>query len=347
MPFLTRSMDVGYSAVKFVHAVDRSRILCRHFPSIAPLADDRQLTEALGRRRKTVQIEVSGTHYEVGPDANLAAGSLKIHNMDDDYCLTNEYLALARGALHYMQVERVDLLVVGLPLSTLVLHAEELERRLTGTHKVGSGHKTHVERVRVLAQPQGALMNYAVRAGKSQIVRKQRNLIIDCGARTFDWLVAQGLKIQDKRSGAVPRGMFDVLQVLCTGVAKQFGANFSNLESVDEALRHSRPARAFGSDVDLSPFLPAARKTAAEAVTAMRSRIGDASDIDNVIVAGGGAFFFGPLIQEALPHHRIALLEDEDGGIYANVKGFQHAGWALAVSSGLVKEDGFDAVEAR
>jgi hypothetical protein len=44
-------------------------------------------------------IEVDGLRYEVGPDALLAQETSPSQNMDDDFALTPEYLALVRGAL--------------------------------------------------------------------------------------------------------------------------------------------------------------------------------------------------------------------------------------------------------
>ena len=55
--------------------------------------------------------------------------------------------------------------------------------------------------------------------------------------------------------------------------------------------------------------------------------VGDASDIKNIILVGGGAFFFRKAIKEAFPKHRIHELKD---ALYANVKGFQLAGVEFA-----------------
>lgn len=46
--------------------------------------------------------------------------------------------------------------------------------------------------------------------------------------------------------------------------------------------------------------------------------VGDASDIKNIILVGGGAFFFKKAIKEAFPKHRIYEVKD---ALYANVKG--------------------------
>jgi plasmid segregation protein ParM len=66
-----------------------------------------------------------------------------------------------------------------------------------------------------------------------------------------------------------------------------------------------------------------------DTIAEMQRYVGDGSDIDNVILVGGGAFFFKPIIKEAFPKHKILELGD---GLYANVRGFQIAGMELAKS---------------
>jgi plasmid segregation protein ParM len=96
---IVRAIDVGYRYTKWVAGVEDGHVHCKCFPSVAPLETRRDLAEALGRKRKTVVIEVDGLRYEVGPDALLAQETSPSQNMDDDFALTPEYLALVRGAL--------------------------------------------------------------------------------------------------------------------------------------------------------------------------------------------------------------------------------------------------------
>lgn len=55
--------------------------------------------------------------------------------------------------------------------------------------------------------------------------------------------------------------------------------------------------------------------------------VGDAADINNIILVGGGAFFYRKALKTAFPHHELQELKDP---IFANVKGFQFAGTELA-----------------
>ena len=63
-----------------------------------------------------------------------------------------------------------------------------------------------------------------------------------------------------------------------------------------------------------------ASKIAEQAIGEVLHYVGHASDVKNIILVGGGAFFFKKAIKAK---HRIHELKD---ALYANVKGFQLAG---------------------
>lgn len=321
--FIVRSIDVGFRNTKLIVAADERRIECDVFPSVAPTTAGRNLSEALGRTRNTVRITVEGIEYEVGPDALLAEKPTPTRTMGSDFCLTPEYLALVRGALHRMQVDVIDLLVVGLPVSTFQLQKAELVRRLQGCHPVGADRIVEVREVKVLAQPHGALIDYALTTGRIDAVRNQRSLIIDCGGRTFDFLVTQGFKVYEQRSDDTKRGMYDVLRVLATEIGQALRTEYTDYDKLDLALRTGTQPLIFGHPYDLQPHLKAARKIPAEAVSYLRRYVEDGTDIDDIILSGGSAFFFRSAICAAFPHHVIHELPDP---LYANVRGFQQFG---------------------
>ncbi len=54
----------------------------------------------------------------------------------------------------------------------------------------------------------------------------------------------------------------------------------------------------------------------------MKRLVQDGTDIDAIVLAGGGAFFFGDAIGRAYPRHTVITLPD---AFYANCRGFQLA----------------------
>lgn len=323
---IVRAIDVGRGNTKYVVEDDRGEIRCLHFPSEAYPSERERKGDRLGGKRQTVSVPLEGMFYEIGPDVQLAADVFNAKVLQhDDYYATAEYLALVRGALHYMKVEEVDLLVVGLPVATFktASHVTALERKIVGSHDVGGGRCVHVKKVKVLAQPTGALMYYGKVHNRLAELRRERSLIIDAGARTFDWIVTQGMQQIESKSHSLNRGMFDVLQKIAEGISMQSGTQFRNFELIDAALRGGKKPVVFQKEYDIAVHLPVARKVPEHAVAEMRHYVGDACDIQNIIVVGGGAFFFKKAIKEAFPRHKIHELKDP---LFANVKGFQIAG---------------------
>jgi plasmid segregation protein ParM len=111
--------------------------------------------------------------------------------------------------------------------------------------------------------------------------------------------------------------------VFAESISKTENTEFTDYERIDRALRDGSRPIVFQKEYDLTKHLPAARKIAQGAVTEMKRVVQDGNDIDNIILSGGGAFFFRPVIQEAFPRHKLKELKD---GLYSNVIGFQLAG---------------------
>lgn len=68
-----------------------------------------------------------------------AADTFRSTQLHDQGVETPEYLALARGAMGFMKINTIDLLVVGLPVASFQARKSYLERLITGTHEVGGG----------------------------------------------------------------------------------------------------------------------------------------------------------------------------------------------------------------
>lgn len=334
---VVRAIDVGRGNVKYtVGPGTDGRPECALFPALAVPSEHEHVADTLGPRRRTIDIPIDNLFYTVGPDVHLASDIFNSQVLQHDrYCETPEYLALTLGALHYMKVRHVDLLMVGLPVATLKLRKSvlNLEKRLQGTHSLGKGGEVTVAEVKTLAQPAGALLQYAFEQQRVAQLRRERNLIIDPGRRTFDWIVTDGMAIIDKRSHSLPRGMFDVLQVIAQGVSMAMQVDYREYEAIDEALRKSskHPSLTlFGEKYALGRHLPMARKIAEQAVAEMMHYVGEASDIANIILVGGGGFFFRPAIKAAFPRHQIVEIRDP---LFANVSGFWLAGMQMAKNS--------------
>ena len=343
METIVRAVDVGFGNTKYVAGCANEDIRCATFPSIAyPSARDLSAVPA-GEKRKTVAVPIDGLFYEVGPEVSLAADTFRATQMHDGYIETPEYAALLRGALNLMKVGTIDLLVVGLPVASFTAKKASLEKAMTGRHDVGNGRIVTVRKALAVAQPQGALVYYASLHQKLKTIENEQSLVIDPGARTFDWLVTRGMRLVQKKSHSVNRGMFDVLQAIATEISDDIGTPYRDYDAIDTALRTGKNPVIFQNAYDMTRLMPIARTIAQQAVSSMMQWIEASYNFQNIILVGGGAFLFKQAVKDAFPKHKIYEVKDP---IFANVKGFQIAGMNY-VRSGLEKDARANGAEPR
>lgn len=323
MEMIVRAVDVGFGNTKYVTGHAGYDIRCACFPSVAyPSARDLSAAPAV-ERRKTVAVPIDGLFYEVGPEVNLAADSFRATQMHDRYIETPEYAALLRGALNLMKVDIIDLLVVGLPVAAFMTKRSALEKAMTGKHEVGGGRTVIVRKTLVVAQPQGALVYYGSLHQKLKALEREQSLIIDPGARTFDWLVAKGMRFVQKKSHSLNRGMFDILQAIANEISDDIGTPYRDFDAIDLALRTGKSPMIYQKPYDMSRLTPIAQGIAQQAVSSMMHWIEGSYSFQNIILVGGGAFLFKRAVKAAFPKHKIHEVRDP---MYANVKGFQIGG---------------------
>jgi plasmid segregation protein ParM len=330
MQAIVRAIDAGYGNTKYVVAHEEGTdIRCAMFPSVSvsSLSDPARFT--LGERRRSVAVPVDGLFHEVGPDAVAARRNFRGQLTHDDYVDSATYRALVCGALHYMRVDHVDVLVLGLPVAQYFHRRAVLADRWTGEHAVGGERTVKVHRVFVTAQPLGALTFFAQSTGRLASLATTRSLVIDVGAHTFDWLVARGLKIQQGESHSVNCGVFDLVGTVARTIGQEIGRDYHDHDAIDEALRHAqRPSLKINQRTfDLAKTQPLLEARADEAVASMLAQIGHRESFEHVVLVGGGAALFRGAVARGFRDHKIQLMKDP---IYANVRGFQLLGEAQA-----------------
>jgi plasmid segregation protein ParM len=329
MNAVVRSIDVGYGFTKFVVEDTPNGPRCASFPSTACL-NTRDTSKTLAAEKLSAwAIPIGDVFYQVGPDVHLVADAFRATQLHEQYICTPEYMALARGAMRAMQVESIDLLVVGLPVAMFAGSKALLEKLMTGRHSLGGGCSVTVRQAKAMAQPHGALIDYASRQEAVVRMQNEYSLVIDPGSRTFDWLLAKGMKLSHKRSHSVDRGMWDILNLIADDISSEIGAPYTNLEAIDQALRRRKPLTVYQKPYRLSRMAPIVEGVARQAIGAMMRRIGAAYDVQNVILVGGAAFLFRKAVHEAFKSHEVINVEDP---FFANVRGYQIAGRNLLLS---------------
>jgi plasmid segregation protein ParM len=158
----------------------------------------------------------------------------------------------------------------------------------------------------------------------------EHSLVIDPGSRTFDWLVARGMKLSHKRSNSVDRGISHVLQLIADDISEEIGVPYTNLDAIDLALRTGKSLTVYQRTYDIGRMRPMVEIIAREAMAAMMERIGASYDVQHVILVGGGAFLFKKAVKAAFATHQVLGVKEP---LFANVRGYQipGAGYAQTV----------------
>ena len=123
----------------------------------------------------------------------------------------------------------------------------EMTALTRGRHDIGGGKAVTVGKALAVPQPQGALVHYASEHQKMAIIGNEQSLIIDPGSRTFDWLVARGMRLVQKQSYSFNRGMSDVLRLLAAEITKDIGSPYRDYDAIDLALRTGKQPMIFQS----------------------------------------------------------------------------------------------------
>lgn len=194
---------------------------------------------------------------------------------------------------------------------------------MVGTHDLGDGRTVTVAKALTVAQPQGALVHYASLSRKMKTIGKEISLVVDPGARTFDWVVCHGLRLIPQQSSSVSHGMSDVVKAVASDVSQALGAPIRALDLIDVALRTGKAPVLFQKPYDLKRHMSVADGVTAEAVSKMKEYVGDWEALQNIILVGGAAFMYRKALKAAFPKHHVEELKEP---MFANVRGFQLAG---------------------
>ncbi|NEX64904.1 ParM/StbA family protein [Noviherbaspirillum galbum] len=343
-----RANDVGYGNNKFTtsnlgKAADGSAQV-GVFPSIVAKAKS---TESVGdlfglAQSNNIAVQANNANFIVGDTALNHTDGTSGRNLNPNFPISDPYLALVRGSLYRMAVSAIDLLVVGLPMNTYNVHKDALRERLIGGHTIPNPYKkdrpnagnqfsVEVKAARVLPQPVGALIAYSMPRGLYGKVAKQTNLVLDVGYGTFDWFLAEGIVAQDARCGAYQGGVSALLMAVADHINPDLKAMTRILRDIDNALNgQDSTFYAAGKDHNISDFTSIVELKAQDQINAMLHSVKSMTDVRNVVLTGGGATIFKPIIEKMLPG--LQLLVDENP-IFSNVLGFQMYGEATISQS--------------
>ena len=267
--------------------------------------------------RHATLVSFNGHEYAVGAGAT-AKGALRT-SMDFSSLVSPERMALLYAALAQVQNGPLGdaMLVVGLPVPLLedLQQAQTVMGQLKGlktTHEYSVGGQAvqfSIARLKVLAQPAGAYLDYAydddlqARAGVSRC----EVLVVDIGMNTLDVYVLKNGQVLESFVGGAEVGVRRLLERVAT--------NGHDVMELDEALRSG--GLKFDS-ADLDGYLH-------EILAALKRIAANLKRFDVVIPCGGGSVVLGDRLRYALTAKGAAVHWPEDP-VTANVRGLYKYG---------------------
>jgi len=335
------AIDIGYGFTKYRKGIDKdNNVNSGLFPSIAPQSPQEEMSGGYFVDRDTKKIESGGTVWEVGPDVYDITSKSDVRALHENFINSEQWKVLFLGALAYMEMPVIDLLVLGLPVSNMGKQ-NDMKEIAMGVHVIGDV-EVFVKDVLVVPQPLGALYNYAISNDDFDRFFRTNSLIIDPGYLTFDFLLTKGFKVNPHRSGARPGGMSAVLNAIATSVSKELDSPYDDLNEIDISLdlknydgpKKSRPVFIYGDEIDLVKHISNTKPVIDTSLNFMLYKIGDSKDVAQIIMAGGPNKIFQKSIKTQFPKHNIYTLKE---GIFSNVTGFYL--WGLMVAYGKMLEE--------
>ncbi len=211
-------IDIGYSNLKLAFGKRGSepKVLLR--PAGAAPAD--RLGEMITGKKDEdfLRVVVNGTPFVAGLSPDRA--ELWSRELHEDYPSTESYRALFHAGLLLSELEHIDILVTGLPVSQYLNQdlRNRLQSLMAGEHQVTPRRRITVENVKVVPQPVGGFVDHVWNLKDSSEFEDSRVLVVDPGFFSVDCPTMRESKQGIPRSPPACCMLRDVLTSSALGV---------------------------------------------------------------------------------------------------------------------------------
>lgn len=316
-------LDIGYSNVKLAMGESAAAPVVSLSPAGAAPVD--RLPESLGKSDDVLRVMVGDELWA----ACVNPGKFSLWNraLHQDYSRSDSYRALFHAALLLSERNVLDLVVTGLPVAQWLdrAHRDEILQRLTGCHRITKKREVRVAQVRVIPQPIGGYLDVLWSGANCAVLEEGRVLVIDPGFFSVDWVVVEAGDLRKTSSGTSLEAMSVLLDHASRLMAEEHGGKVS-VDRLEEVLRTGRvQVLLYGQTIDIGPYLrQAAQRVAPVALEALRESIRkESGSVDAILLTGGGADFYEPVVRALFPSNSIIIPEKPE---LANARGFYYFG---------------------
>ena len=321
-------LDIGYSNLKLAYGRAGTRPQLRVLPAMAaPRAHVATRLEGTRRVGSTgIAVQVNGEEWVAAVRPTRVSGWQRA--LHADYAMSDGYQALLLAALSLLDVDRVDRLVTGLPVSqaTDAGRRDALRARLHGRHATSRG-LVEVADVRVIAQPVGTFIDVLMHAGDDivDVISDGTVLVIDVGFFSVDWALLVNGDLRRTDTGTSLEAMSVLIEAAAGLVGTDCGGK-PPIAAIERALAEGRASLLYrGERVALASYLQqAARQTGQVALEALRQDLRrEHTEVDLILLTGGGSALFAPLVRDLFDPVPVHVPTDAVG---ANARGYFYYG---------------------
>lgn len=283
-----------------------------------------------GRGRESGAYETGGRQWTVDPDVEGE------DTRYDGYDVSDINRVLVHHALYSAGYGGVSVrLATGLPFSSYyqvgTATSDQARIRAKMTHLAMSVESMDGAAAPVIAEqqvyPQGvmAFLDHVLddalqwRAGFDPSAPA---VVVDIGGRTTDTAtVVRGSTIDHAASGTATIGVAAVHDDVLAGIKARFGLSGGIRRARLDRCVRERVVNLRGQPHDIGEIIDAAVEKVADAVVReVGRRVGDAAEMQTVLLVGGGASLFAPALRRRYPHLQVA--QDPE---FANARGMLKA----------------------
>jgi plasmid segregation protein ParM len=320
-------IDIGYSNLKLAFAQRGEHPPKTSLLPAGAAPADRVPTRFDGKHQEgLLRTLVDGQEYVAGIPSDRA--ELWGRSLHSDYPSSPSYKALFHAGLLLSETDHIDVLVTGLPVSQYQEEArrDALVAQMSGTHQVTPKRTITVNKVKVIPQPVGGLLDYAHQTGSD--LDEAAVLVVDPGFFSVDWIMVVGSDLRRQSSGTSLNASSVVLEEAAKLIAKDHGASVST-ETLENAIRSGKSSvLVLGQRVEIAPYIEQATKAVGPVVVEaiQKSLRTETRSPDLIVLVGGGAEFFRESLKAAFPRLEVAIPKDS---VFSNARGFWIMGQAL------------------
>ena len=211
-------IDIGYSNLKLAFG-PKGESAKTHLRPAGAAPADRFGSRFDGKAQdEFLHVLVHGQEFVAGVSPDRA--EMWTRSLHADYTASASYEALFHAGLLLSEMDRIEVLVTGLPVSQYLDEARRnaLAEQMCGTHQVTPKRAVSVEKVKVIPQPIGGLLDYI--AQEDADIEDARVLVVDPGFFSVDWVVIAHKDLHRQSSGTSLNASSVILEEASRLIAK-------------------------------------------------------------------------------------------------------------------------------